>query len=74
MKGTEPPKFMIDRIIADGDSVACFGETQMKGDDGKDAEFSFCDAYRFENGKITHLQSFIVSDKATGDIEQKAFA
>lgn len=32
MGGMEPPKFTVDEIIADGDSVACYGDMAMAED------------------------------------------
>jgi ketosteroid isomerase-like protein len=74
MEGEEPPTFTVDEIIADGDSVACYGSMKMAGKDGKLADYSFCDIYRFNSGKIVKLQSFIVKHKTEGESSEKAAA
>ncbi|MGD9563600.1 MAG: nuclear transport factor 2 family protein [Pyrinomonadaceae bacterium] len=67
MKDAEPPKFTIDEIISEGDSVVCLGDMNMKGEDGKPGNYSYCDVYNFNNGKIARLQSFVVKLKAGGE-------
>jgi len=72
MEGMEPPKFRVDEIIASGDSVACYGDMTMKDEDGTEADYSFVDIYRFSNGKIAKLQSFIVKHKTEEEASGKA--
>lgn len=72
MEGMEPPKFSVDKIIAEGDSVVCYGDMSMKGEDGKEGKYSYVDAYQFSGDKITELQSFIVKHKTEGDSKKKA--
>lgn len=74
VEGMEPPKFTVDETIAEGDSVVCYGGMKMAGEDGKTADYSYCDVYRFKDGKIVRLQSFIVKHKTEGETEQKAAA
>ena len=64
MEGQEPPKFTVDEIIGEGDSVVCYGTMTMKMENDKEpAPYSYVDAYRFRDGKIARLQSFIVKHK-----------
>jgi ketosteroid isomerase-like protein len=68
MKDMEPPKFTVDQIIAEGDSVACCGDMTMKDKEGKVGKYSYCDVYRFtSDGKITELRSFVVTQKPEGE-------
>jgi len=55
----EPPKINITSIISDGDRAACYGDMRMKHKDGSEAEFDYCDIYRFEGEKIVDLTSFM---------------
>ena len=74
MEGMEPPKFTVDEIIDSGDSVVSYGDMTMKGEDGKDAAYSYCDIYHFRAGKITELRSFVVKHKTEGQASETATA
>jgi uncharacterized protein len=73
MKDMEPPKFTVDQMIADGDTVACYGDMSMK-EDGKLQKYSYCDVYRFSGDKIRELRSFVVKLKAEGEKSGQATA
>lgn len=72
MDGMEPPKFTVDRLIAEGDDVICYGTMSMKGEDGKPADYSYCDAYTFKGDKIATMRSFVVKHKIEGEQSKKA--
>ena len=72
MEGMEPPKFTVEKIIAEGDSVVCYGDMTMKGEDGKEGKYSYVDAYHFSGDKISDLKSFIVKHKTEGESKKKA--
>ncbi|MCA1589090.1 MAG: nuclear transport factor 2 family protein [Acidobacteria bacterium] len=74
MEGMEPPKFSVDRIIAEGDSVVCYGDMTMKDKDGKDAAYGFCDIYRFSGDKIAELTSYVVKTQTETQDERRAAA
>lgn len=67
----EPPKFTVENLIAEGDSVACWGDMTMN-EKGTDVPYSFCDVYKFSGGKITELRSYIVKQKSAGEGKQAA--
>lgn len=71
MEGAEPPKFSVDEMVAEGDSVICRGEMSMKDQKGVEGKYAYCDSYRFENGKIAQLDSYIVKLKEESE-DQKA--
>lgn len=71
MEGAEPPKFTVDRIVAEGDSVVCWGDMSMKNKEGVEGKFAYCDIYRFDNDKIVRLDSYVVELKSEGE-DQKA--
>jgi len=56
----EPPKFMVANLIAEGDFVTALGNITMKDEDGKDAHYSYCDVWRFNDGKIFELTAFVI--------------
>lgn len=60
----EPPKFTVNKVIAEGDYVMAHGDMTMKDKDGKVTPFSYCDIYRFRNDKIVELRSFVVKTEA----------
>ncbi len=63
----EPPKFTVDNIIAEGDFVTAYGNMTMKEKDGKTAPYAYCDIYRFRDGKIAELNSFVVKTEAKAE-------
>ncbi len=73
-EGAEPPVFTVDQMIAEGDSVICYGDMKMKGEDGKESDYSYCDAYRFAGEQIVELKSFIVKHKTEGESSESAAA
>ena len=74
MEGAEPPKFTVDEIIADGDSVVCRGDMTMKDKEGVEGKYAYCDFYRFRNGKITQLDSYVIQLKAKAEDQKSARA
>jgi ketosteroid isomerase-like protein len=71
-EGMEPPKFTVDQIIAEGDSVVCYGDMKMKDEAGNEGQYSYVDAYRFSGDKIADLKSFVVKHKTEGESKKKA--
>ncbi len=68
----EPPQFTVDAVIAEGDSVAAYGDMTMKDEGGETVPYSYCDVYRFQNDEIIQLQSFVVKHKTEGETAKKA--
>jgi ketosteroid isomerase-like protein len=63
MKPEGPVQLTISDMIAEGDKVAVQGTIKMTME-GKPFEGTYCDVYRFDNGKIKELTSYVVEDKA----------
>lgn len=63
----EPPKFTVDNIIAEGDFVMAHGDMTMKEKDGTTAPYAYCDIYRFRDGKIAELSSFVVKTEGKAE-------
>ena len=61
----EPPQFTVDDMVAEGDMVVCTGDMSMKDNDGIERQFAFCDIYRFNNGEVAELRTFIVGTAGT---------
>lgn len=60
---SEAPQFTVEQMIADGDFVACYGNMTMQ-DKGERVPYSFCDVYRFRDGKVIELRSYVVKTAA----------
>jgi len=63
----EPPAFTVENVIAEGDFVTAYGDMTMKEKDGKIVPYSFCDIYRFRNGKIAEMNSFVIKTEAKAE-------
>jgi ketosteroid isomerase-like protein len=64
MGNMEPPKFTVANVIAEGDFVMACGDLTMKNKDGKAVPYSYCDIYRFRDGKIVELRAFVINTEA----------
>jgi uncharacterized protein len=62
----EPPKFSVENLIAEGDFVTALGNITMKDEDGKEEDYSYCDVWRFRDGKIVELKAFVIKSGAQG--------
>jgi ketosteroid isomerase-like protein len=47
-----PPELTVDHLIAEGDFVTAVGGVTTRGEDGKAAHHSYCDVWRFRDGKL----------------------
>ena len=59
----EPPSFKVDRMIAEGDSLAALGEITLMDQSGKATRNAYCDVWRFRDGKLAELRAFVVESK-----------
>jgi len=59
----EPPKFDVENLIAEGDFVSAIGKISMKDTAGKVIDYSYCDVWRFRDGKMAELQAFVIETK-----------
>lgn len=56
----EPPKFTVNQLIAEGDFVTALGDITMKEEDGRMVHHSYCDVWRFRDGKMVELKAFVI--------------
>lgn len=56
----EPPKFIVENLIAEGEFVTAVGKISMKNEKGKMTNYSYCDVWRFRDGKMAELKAFVV--------------
>jgi uncharacterized protein len=57
---TEPPKFMVEHLIAEGDFVTAIGNIDLKEPNGETARYLYCDVWRFRDGKMAGLKAFVI--------------
>jgi len=60
----EPPKFHVDRLISEGDSLTALGKISLKDETGRLRHYSHCDVWRLLDGKLFELQAFVVEDRS----------
>jgi uncharacterized protein len=60
----EPPKFTVHRMIAENDFLAAIGEITLKDDKGTPVQHSYCDVWRFRDGKMAELHAYVVESRS----------
>ena len=63
MAYVEPPKFIVENLIAEGEFLTAIGTISMKNEQGKLVDYSYCDVWRFRDGKMAELKAFVIEDK-----------
>ena len=63
----EPPKFTVVNLIAEGDFVTALGEITLKDKDGKATHYSYCDVWRFRDGKMAELKAFVIATEVENE-------
>lgn len=61
----QPPEFRVDHLVAEGDFVTAIGKISMKDEDGKKAEYLYCDVWRFRDAKMAELKAFVIKHSQT---------
>jgi uncharacterized protein len=56
----EPPKFTVTNRIAEGDFLTVLGDITLTNKDGNAVQHSYCDVWRFRDGKIVELKAFVI--------------
>jgi ketosteroid isomerase-like protein len=56
----EPPEFDVEHLIAEGDFLTAIGKISMKDESGKKIDYSYCDVWRFRDGKMAELKAFVI--------------
>lgn len=56
----EPPKFEVENLIEEGEYVIAVGKIDFKDQDGILAHYSYCDVWRFEDGRMAELTAFVI--------------
>ena len=67
MTYVEPPKFNMEKLIADGDVVIALGTINLKNKEKQEVRHSYCDVWMFRDGKISELNAFVIRDDKRDD-------
>jgi ketosteroid isomerase-like protein len=59
----EPPQFKVAHLIAEGNYVTALGTITLKDEDGREADYSYCDVWRFSEGKMAELKAFVIKNR-----------
>lgn len=58
-----PPKFDVNNLIAEGDYVTAIGNITLTNAEGVSHHYSYCDVWKFRDGKMDELQAFVIEQK-----------
>lgn len=56
----EPPRFTVDRMIADGEFVVALGRIEAVDAEGRATTKDYCDVWRFRDHLMVELRAFVV--------------
>ena len=56
----EPPKFRVENLIEEGEFLTALGSISLKNEDGKTVDYTYCDVWRFREGKLAELKAFVI--------------
>lgn len=56
----EPPLNIVANLIAEGNFVTALGNLTIKDKEGKETHYSYCDVWRFRDGKMVELKAFVI--------------
>jgi len=59
----ESPKFMVENLIAEGEFVTAIGRISLKNEEKRMVDYSYCDIWRFQDGKMAELKAFVIEIK-----------
>ncbi|MEC5145963.1 nuclear transport factor 2 family protein [Chitinophaga sp. 212800010-3] len=60
----EPPAFIVENLIAEGDFVTALGKISMKNENGVKVHYTYCDVWRFRDGKMAELTAFVIETES----------
>jgi uncharacterized protein len=61
----EPPKFIVETLISEGDYLTAIGKISLKGENGVSVDYTYCDVWRFRDSRMAELKAFVIRDKTT---------
>lgn len=61
----EPPKFLVETLIAEGEYLTAIGKISLKDESEESVDYTYCDVWRFRDGRMAELKAFVIRDKTT---------
>jgi predicted SnoaL-like aldol condensation-catalyzing enzyme len=58
-----PPIFDMEISIEEGNFVTATGNISLKNIDGSYSHYSYCDIWRFDNGKLAEVKAYVIEKK-----------
>ena len=55
----EPPRFLVEHLIAEGDWLTATGKISLKDEQGTMTDYQYCDVWQFREGKLDKLKAFV---------------
>ena len=68
-----PPENEVANLIAENDFVAAIGKLTLKDKYGKATHYSYCDVWRFRDGKMVELKAFVIEIENKQEITGAAY-
>lgn len=56
----EPPKFIVENLIAEGDFVTALGKISVIDTNNKTTHYNYCDVWQFREGKLDKLNAYVI--------------
>ncbi len=56
----EPPQNEVENLIAENDYLTAIGKIAVMTENGDRTIFSYCDVWRFRDGKMAELKAFVI--------------
>ncbi|KQS36806.1 nuclear transport factor 2 family protein [Pedobacter sp. Leaf194] len=63
----QPPVNNVENLIGENDYLTVIGHITALNQDGITERFSYCDVWRFREGKMAELRAFIIRSDVHGD-------
>lgn len=61
----EPPKFMVETLISEGEYLTAIGTISLKDENGNLVDYSYCDVWKLRDGRLSELKAFVIRDSTT---------
>lgn len=58
-----PPRFKVDRLVAEDDMVVALGTIMADGVDGQSTELAYSDVWRFRDRRMVELNAFVIQPR-----------
>ncbi|PWS26212.1 ketosteroid isomerase [Pedobacter yonginense] len=62
----QPPENIVENLIAENDYLTVIGHISVMNQDGITERFSYCDVWRFRDGKMAELRAFVIRSDERG--------